>query len=62
MIFSRVVKTRSEMGSLSSQALSIVFILPFSLDLSVVGPVMMGMKSHCTLREIDGQVGLLQNR
>ena len=56
MIFSRVVKTRSEMGSLS------LSILPFSLDLSVVGSVMVGMRSHCTLREIDGHVGLLQNR
>ena len=53
MIFSRVVKTRSEMGTLSSLALSIVLIVPFLFDLSVAGPVMMGMTGHCTLKETD---------
>lgn len=47
------------MGSLSSLALS---ILPLLLDRCVVGSVIVGMRSHCTLREIDGHVGLLQNR
>ena len=50
MIFSRFVKIRSEMGSLSSLAVS---NLPFSLDLSVAGSVMMGTRSHYTLGEIE---------
>ena len=59
MIFSWVVKKRAEIGSLSSLALSILLCL---LDLFVVGSVIMGMRSHCTLRKIDGHVDLLQNR
>lgn len=62
MIFSRVVKMRSEIGSLSCLALSVVFMVPFWLDLSVVGHVMMGTTAHCTLRESDSHLDLQQNK